>query len=239
MMGPLDIAPPAVRTAISRMVNQGWLTSVRLPAGAGYALTGRAEHRLAEAASRIYRTATPSWDGRWHLLSLDRVPDRARRERVRNALGYLGYAPLRDDTWISPHRSDEVDAMFAADDVRATGFVAEHDGNDAKLAAVVWDLTGLAAAYRRWLKEARALVEHPDADLDDRAAFVTRSALVHEWRKFLFTDPGLPRELLPPKWPGEEAAAYFDAQAHRLMPAAGRYVDACLQTPASASGGTQ
>ena len=67
----------------------------------------------------------------WHLLSLDRVADRARRERVRNGLGYLGYAPLRDDTWISPRRSDEVDALLQADDVRATRFVAPHDGDDA------------------------------------------------------------------------------------------------------------
>jgi len=249
MMAPLDVAAPAVRTAISRMVTQGWLVSIRLPQGAGYALSERAEHRLAEAAARIYRTGQDRWEGRWQLLSLDRIPERARRERVRNALGYLGYAPLRDDTWISPRRSDEVDALLLADGVRTTRFVATHEGDDAELAAATWDLDALGASYRTWLDTARRLVDQPvdhgvQADdlgtsIADQVAFVTRSRLVHEWRKFLFRDPGLPRELLPEAWPGDEAAEYFDAQAQRLLPAAGRYVDACLRAPAAANGGNQ
>ena len=46
LLAPLAIAAPAVRTAVSRMVRQGWLTPVRTPAGAGYRLTGRAALRL-------------------------------------------------------------------------------------------------------------------------------------------------------------------------------------------------
>ena len=46
ILAPLDIAAPAVRTAISRMVRQGWLAAVRLDAGPGYRLTARAERRL-------------------------------------------------------------------------------------------------------------------------------------------------------------------------------------------------
>jgi phenylacetic acid degradation operon negative regulatory protein len=42
LLASLGIGAPAVRTAISRMVRQGWLEPVRVPAGAGYALTGRA-----------------------------------------------------------------------------------------------------------------------------------------------------------------------------------------------------
>src|SRR5687767_13670486 len=46
LLAPLGIAAPAVRTAISRMVRQGWLLPVRLPGAAGYQLTVRAVHRL-------------------------------------------------------------------------------------------------------------------------------------------------------------------------------------------------
>ena len=52
--------------------------------------------------------------------------------------------------------------------------------------------------------------------------------LVHEWRKFLFTDPGLPAELLPAGWVGHDAATFFAQEAARLLPAASRFVDACL-----------
>ncbi len=211
------------------MVRQGWLTSTRLPAGPGYRLTSRAEVRLTEAAHRIYRTEDRDWDGRWHVLVIDHIADRADRERIRNGLAYLGYAAMRDGTWISPRASDEVDEVLRGEGARAHRFRAEYDGDAALLAAEAWDLQGLGRSYSRWLSDARLLVDEGDRGESDEEAFVTRSRLVHEWRKFLFADPGLPRELLPARWPGDSAATYFDAQAARLLPAAGRYVDACLQ----------
>ncbi|MGC4109499.1 MAG: PaaX family transcriptional regulator C-terminal domain-containing protein [Nocardioides sp.] len=54
------------------------------------------------------------------------------------------------------------------------------------------------------------------------------SRLVHEWRKFLFDDPGLPAELLPSDWPGFAAADLFTGEAARLKPAADRFVSRCL-----------
>ncbi len=62
----------------------------------------------------------------------------------------------------------------------------------------------------------------------DEAAFAARFHLVHEWRKFLFTDPGLPGELLPPDWPGLRAARFFAEAAERLRPAADRFVARAL-----------
>jgi phenylacetic acid degradation operon negative regulatory protein len=50
LLAPLGITAPAVRTAVSRMVRQGWLDAVRVPGGAGYELTPRAVRRLDEAA---------------------------------------------------------------------------------------------------------------------------------------------------------------------------------------------
>ena len=38
LLAPLEIAAPAVRTAVSRMVRQGWLVPVRLADGPGYQL---------------------------------------------------------------------------------------------------------------------------------------------------------------------------------------------------------
>jgi len=52
---------------------------------------------------------------------------------------------------------------------------------------------------------------------------------VHEWRKFLFPDPGLPAALLPAQWPGRQAAALFEAESARLLPAAAAFVDSCLK----------
>src|SRR5258705_11629072 len=90
LLGPLDIAAPAVRTAISRMVRQGWLLPVRVAGGPGYQLSVRAVHRLDEAAARIYRTGRPSWDGRFDLVVMTPPERRPERARVTTTPSYLG-----------------------------------------------------------------------------------------------------------------------------------------------------
>jgi len=237
MLASLDIAAPAVRTAISRMVRQGWLAPSRLDGGRGYALTDRAHQRLDDAAGRIYRTRDVEWDGFWDLLVVDPVANRSARDRVRSGLSFLGYAALTDSTWISPFASPEVDAVLAAENAEAARFAAK-DGDPRARAQQAWDLDSLAAAYRSWHVEAQELVRRPGTALsrvelgsDDEAAFAVRSHLVHEWRKFLFTDPGLPPELLPEEWPGHTAGDFFAQEASRLLPAASRFVDLCLHDP--------
>jgi phenylacetic acid degradation operon negative regulatory protein len=227
-LAALAIAPPAVRTAVSRMVRQDWLVAVRTPAGPGYGLTPRAVHRLDEAGARIYRTRDHPWDGHWHLLVIDRVRDRSRRERLRVGLRYLGYGAIDDTTWLAARPSNELDGLLEAEDVTAEQFVAIHEGDTEALARRVWDLDALAASYEGWLSSARAIVAGIDPVGSDEAAFAARSELVHEWRKFLFTDPLLPDVLLPHAWVGREAAQYFDDQAAALLPAAARFIEACL-----------
>ena len=219
LLAPLGITEPAARTAVSRMVRQGWLTPVRCGPGlAGYALTPRAASRLDEAAERIYRRGDLAWDGQWHVLVVERIRDRARRGRVRAALGYLGYAPLDETTWISPRPSVELDALLEAERLRAERFLASYDGDAGGLLARTWDLDGLARAYQRWLAQAHELIAAVGPDAADPAVFALRSSLVHEWRKFLFTDPGFPAALLPPNWPGHQAARVFQAESARLLP---------------------
>ena len=238
LLAPLGVTAPAVRTAISRMVRQGWLTPVRLPNGPGYRLTDQARLRLDDAAARIYRTREPGWAGFWDLLVVAPVQGRAARERVRSGLGFLGYAPLSDSTWISPFVSPEVESLLAAEGADHARFKAS-DGDPARQAAQAWDLDALGKAYAEWHAFAAGLVADPTRhlgapfDSPDEQAFAVRSLLVHEWRKFLFTDPGLPAELLPEGWPGDAAARFFAEEAERLMPAASRHVDTCLADPSN------
>jgi phenylacetic acid degradation operon negative regulatory protein len=231
LLAPLGVAAPAVRTAVSRMVRQAWLEPVRLQEGPGYALTPRAVRRLDDSAARIYRTAAADWDGTWHLMVTDLPGERSRRDRLRAGLSFLGFAQLDDATWIGPRWSEEVDALLEVEGVRAERFEARHDGDSLGLVRRAWDVEGLARAYSRWQADAELLVSGTRGDPGDEQAFATRSRLVHEWRKFLFLDPGLPRELLPGDWPGDRAAGFFDVESERLLPAAARFVDSCLITP--------
>jgi phenylacetic acid degradation operon negative regulatory protein len=244
LLAPLGVHPPAVRTAVSRMVRQGWLEPIRLDGQPGYALTSRARRRLDDAAARIYRTApdgTPvgagsegpgAWDRHWHLCILREVPNARRREQLAGQLAFLGWAPLSDGAWVGLRNDAEVDQILGVEGIAADRFRAPVDSGAVEFARRVWRLDELGSSYDAWLIEAKALVDgagdDTSGDIGDEQAFAVRSELVHEWRKFLFRDPGLPDELLPGDWSGTKAAGFFDFHAERLSPAAGRFVDHCL-----------
>ena len=227
MLDPVGIAAPAVRTAISRMVMQGWLEPVQLTGGRGYRATERATRRLDQAADRIYRRTDPSWDGSWHLVFVTPPDDRSARTRLRADLAFVGYAELTDHVWVSPYERTELRFVLGRAGARArTARAVEFDPPPIE----AWDLGALRAAYDDWLATAGDLVARQLAahDADDKGAFAARFHLVHEWRKFLFADPGLPDSLLPRDWPGRASAELFAAEADRLKPGADRFVATCL-----------
>ncbi|HEX5740303.1 MAG TPA: PaaX family transcriptional regulator C-terminal domain-containing protein, partial [Pilimelia sp.] len=225
------ISAPAVRTAVSRMVRQGWLAPVRLPAGPGYALTPRGTRRLDEAAARIYRTAEVRWDGRFDLVIVAGPVPRAVRRRLAATLAFQGYGSLGELTWVAPRPGDEVDQLLAEAEVAYERLSAGHTGGAVGARHLVhraWDLPALAEDYRRFVAALRPVVADITGTSPDEHAYAARCALVHAWRGFLFRDPGLPADLLPRPWAGTTAASFFDAHAGRLRPAADRYVDSCL-----------
>lgn len=235
LLEPVGIAAPAVRTAVSRMVQQGWLEPVRTEGGPGYRASAHAVRRLDDAGDRIYRRADRGWDGRWHLAIVTGPSGRPGRQRMRADLAWLGFAPLSDGVWVGPHPRSELPDVVEQAGGRLIRAVAEEvDPADAPLRA--WDLEDLAGAYAEWLDWARGLgSRHGDDGDPDRCAFAVRFELVHEWRKFLFRDPGLPDRLLPPDWPGRAAAAHFTAEAERLHPGAERFLTRCLEGAADSS----
>ncbi|MGA8112239.1 MAG: PaaX family transcriptional regulator C-terminal domain-containing protein [Actinocatenispora sp.] len=237
LLAPLDIAAPAVRTAVSRMVRQGWLQPVRLPSGPGYALTARALHRLDDAASRIYRTTRRDWEGQFDLIVAAPPAGRTSRTRLADTLAFLGYGAISPTTWAAPRRGPnrtrdaEVADLLRDLSVPAERFVANHAGGTGgavELAHRAWDLTALAESYRRFVAEFSPVLAELPGSADDEVRYAVRFRLVHAWRTFLFSDPQLPAELLPRDWPGATAATFFDRHATRLRPAADRFVDACL-----------
>lgn len=232
LLETVGIRAPAVRTAVSRMVAQGWLEPASIDGARGYAATARAVVRLDQAGDRIYRRLARAWDGGWHLVLLPPCADRTLRQRLHRELTFLGYAELADRTWVSPGAGPGLEEALAGCDVDATtATLREVDPPDAPLAA--WDLDALAAAYDAWLAEAPRLIAARLADHDDpdEGAFAARFEMVHEWRKFLFLDPGLPDELLPASWPGRTAATWFTGEADRLAGASDRWVARVLAGP--------
>ncbi|WP_341718884.1 PaaX family transcriptional regulator C-terminal domain-containing protein [Micromonospora sp. FIMYZ51] len=231
LLAPLGIAPPAVRTAVSRMVRQGWLEPLKLASGPGYSITPKAARRLDEAASRIYRTGRVTWDGRFDLLVLDAPTARRDRQRLAANLRYLGYGTLDEQTWVATRPAEDIDLLLSEAGVRFERFSAAHAAGTPGAMGLVrraWDLAEIGRAYERFVAEQRAALAGITVRSGDEDAYAARFRLVHAWRTFLFRDPQLPPALLPERWPGIAAAGFFDRHAARLRPAADRYVEQCL-----------
>ncbi len=231
LLAPLGIAAPAVRTAISRMVSQGWLAPADVEGSRGYTATAQAVSRLEAAAVRIYQRQPRTWDGSWQLVFVAPYSHRSVRASVLRDLSFLGYAELADRVWVSPFPRAELEATLARVGASATTALAEgFEPVDAPVRA--WNLSELAAAYDVWMREAadRLAADLRSHDDPEEAAYAARFRLVHEWRKFLFADPGLPAELLPGDWPGHRASAFFQAEGERLRPAASAFVARILVT---------
>ena len=229
MLDPVGIAAPAVRTAISRMVDAGL-------AGAGPARRRprlprhRARHPPPRRGRRPDLPPQRPGLGRHLAPGRSSTPpdDRSARTRLRADLAFVGYAELADNVWVSPFARAELDFVLE----RAGARARHRAGRRVRPAADRAPGTSAPCARRTtdWLDTADDLVARQLAahDDEDEAAFAARFQLVHEWRKFLFADPGLPDELLPGDWPGRAAAELFAAEAARLKPGADRFVARCL-----------
>ena len=223
VMQRLSISPAATRQALRRLVAQGLVEPQRHGRLAAYELTPAGRRRLEEAADRIYLRHTLAWDGRWRLLTYSfETSERAARDALRRELAWLGYGALATGLWICPwDLGTRRDAVLAKHGVAGSveTFTSHLDGDDRQVAARAYDLTELRTAHRAFLDDIEPhLAELPSNDVSDDDALVRRLALVHRWRRFLFLDPGLPRELVPADWLGERAGDTFLTLYRALEP---------------------
>ncbi len=87
--------------------------------------------------------------------------------------------------------------------------MAEYEGDDAALAARAYDLAALRELHADFLRHFRPWRAQRVEHLLPMQQIVRRVELVHEWRRTLFLDPGLPLALVPDDWLGAEAVALF------------------------------
>jgi phenylacetic acid degradation operon negative regulatory protein len=218
LLADFGVSDVAARAALSRMVKHTLLVSTRSGRHTFYAMTPRAQSVMRKGAERLLEFCTgddADWDGRWSLVAFS-VPEtnRSAREALRTRLRWLGFAPLYDAMWISPHPHHD-QALAELGDLgvtRATAFVATSpELPDTTLTPQsAWDLDGLAELYRSfvttWEPTHAALGKGAISPVD---ALVKRTELMDAWRAFPGVDPDLPRRLLPTDWPRDRARDLF------------------------------
>jgi phenylacetic acid degradation operon negative regulatory protein len=209
-----------VRTAMSRLTADGWLTRARIGRNSYYRLSRQAEASFAAATRRIYFAHEPPFDGRLRIALLG--PGVDDRSAVRPALAAAGFAALSPTAYVGvadpPPELAQMPGVFvlraAADDSR-------------KVAEAAWRNRALDVEYRAFLDRfdsvSRALAT--DEPLDGADALVVRTLLIHHFRRVVLRDPGLPAVLLPLDWPAVGARTLAARLYRRLVPASEAWLD--------------
>ncbi len=217
----------SVRVAVSRMMKQGWLESEKEGNKSYYFLTTRGEARMEEAAIRIFKLMPNDWDGKWRMLMYT-IPEEKRqvRDELRKELLWSGFGSFSSGCWISPNNLEkEVEFLIEKYGIQnyVDFFVADYKGPQANRVLVEksWPLQEIEGKYQDFISTySKQYIIHQsmmnDGRMSDAECFVERTNLVHEYRKFLFSDPGLPKELLPEIWSGNHAALLFE-QYYKLL----------------------
>ena len=232
LMAEFGLSEAAVRQAVSRMSRQGWISARKVGTRSYYAMTDRGRTRVDKVSPRIYLPPEEHWDGRWRMVAYT-IPEHRRegRDRLRKDLTVLGFAPLGTALWISPR--DVLDAAREA--ARASElegcvdlFLAESRGpkSDRELIAACWDLERIAHDYGEFIAAYETRLAHVRARPPaDAYAFVEREWVVHDYRRFIYLDPGLPSSLLPQTWPAARASRLFRDYYEAVKPQALRFFE--------------
>jgi phenylacetic acid degradation operon negative regulatory protein len=190
------------RVALSRMVAAG---EVSTDAGR-YRLIGSALLRRQERQHRSVEGVTTSWDGSW-LIAVVTAPaaDAAQRSARRLTLNTVRMAEQRDGVWLRPENlGKRLRADLSSLDGELQYFSAQPHCAPEELAAELWDLTAWIARANLLLTRLQTIPAQTDADLAP-GFLLSASVLRH-----LQSDPLLPPELLPARWPGASLRSGYD-----------------------------
>lgn len=219
IMARLRVEPGALRTAMSRLAGDQWVTRERQGRNSFFSLDEHGRHAFDLATRRIYAAGPPAWDGKWTVAIAPPGANGAGGDLA--SLGFVrinGGVFLRPETAEAPDASGELAGMLVVH-----GESAEHPDTFRAL----WPSQEIAEAYRAFSERFRPLLDALEggASLVPLDAAAARTLLVHDWRRIVLRDPGLPAQLLPPDWPAEEARAIARRIYRALRAPSERWLD--------------
>jgi phenylacetic acid degradation operon negative regulatory protein len=216
LLAEFGITSAGSRAALSRLSRRGLLMSSKSGRNTYYALTDRAADLLREGAGHILRFGATErvWDGSWTAVAFS-VPEDQRQARpvLRTRLRWLGFAPLYDRFWITPHPpTGDLEVLLEELNVGASTVLVGQmlEGPQASHPLSAWDLDELRAIYTDFVDEfADLLGRVRSGNIGASEGLVARTTIIDRWRNMPNLDPELPAELLPPDWPRHRARELF------------------------------
>jgi phenylacetic acid degradation operon negative regulatory protein len=218
LLAEFDVNQSGARAALSRLSIRGLLVGTKDGRNTFYKVADTFRHLLPYGPIHTLAFAKPKadWDGVWTLVAFT-VPEDQRRLRpmLRGRLQSLGFAPLYDGLWVSPHPPDnELDyALRIAPAQSCTVLRATELPSGARLrVASAWNLDELGKSYEEFIRTFKPIWRRLGTGrISPTEALVARTRASYRWFVFAVTDPDLPESLLPVRWPRASAHDLFAA----------------------------
>ena len=235
LLAEAGVSNAGARAAISRLSRRGVLEGSRQGRNSFYRLASSAALALAKGGRVLVSTAADAkpWDRQWALVAFSVPQDEvAQRRELRSRLRWLGYAPLYDGLWISPHDlTDHTRTQLALLTFGTmTVFRASHVDIGSSIGRnplEAWDTQAIARHYESFIGQWSPLLPPIHASrITGAEAVRMRTEIMDSYRRLPVLDPQLPIELLPPGWLREPARKLFGEVYDGLAAPAEDYVRA-------------
>lgn len=216
LLAPFGINDRLVRTSVYRLAEEGWLSAQREGRRSMYTLRPQASVRFQKAHQRIYTPNYLEWDGKWtQLFFISADISTKQRADLRKALLWEGFGALSPFAFIHPNPDlSTLDQLIEDAQCSQAVYVTQIQDTDlshslplSTLIKDCWHLDEIVERYQRFIAHFEPVLAHLQQTpiLDAEQAFVTRTLLIHEFRRAQLHDPQLPLALLPKNWIGKQA----------------------------------
>jgi phenylacetic acid degradation operon negative regulatory protein len=223
IMRAFRISDTLVRTALSRLVSEGWFERWKVGRNSYYRLTPQGQEAFAEATQRIYADPPQDWQGSFDLLLLENAQDRS---ALRAELSAAGYGALGPDLLMAAAASAGKTGPF----LRLAATPADLP-TARRLVERAWPLADIESRYKRFIDTYSGTLGALErgAGFTNLDALLVRILLIHDYRRAVLKDPLLPSQLLPKPWAGTAARSVCGTIYRALLPAAERWIDTHAQ----------
>ncbi|MFQ3623303.1 MAG: PaaX family transcriptional regulator C-terminal domain-containing protein [Acetobacteraceae bacterium] len=224
IMAAMGLGSGVVRTAVSRLVQEGWLEREEAGRRGVYRLAAPVRDSFAQATRLIYG---PPPDDQDDGLVLVVLADPERRDAARTALAQAGFGFIAPTVAVAPRSRTAPPGAIPPGAIRLHAAGAS-DADLTALARLAWPLEEVASRYRRFIEAyaaAAAALARPKPP-EPLVALVARVLLIHDFRRVILRDPMLPAALLPRDWPGTAARRLCARLYSALVGPAERWLDA-------------
>lgn len=188
IMTGMDIRPEAVRVALHRLRNDGWIVSTKFGRTRRHALTASSRIETLKASARIYANPTVH-DAAWQLALLEDPADVTREDMTKH-----GFALLLPRVYLGSASARLPDGTLTLSGGAAPAWLRQ------QIAPQM-----LEAEYKALLPHLQ-MAEQSLAPgmLDPLQTAILRCLIVHNWRRIVLRHPTLPPALLPDNWAGHK-----------------------------------